>query len=252
MNDRNEYEQKKSFKSNLGFYIALAICIVTILAAAWTTYGTVVDYQSQVAEESSSPSSNINVNHDVSGQKYESSVVSESSAEEQSSDLPQESSQESSMESSTEEMVVESSWQPVQETVSEDHATQPIDNGTIIKTFSPKNPIKSQTTSDWRTHQGIDISAKSGTPVHAVRNGTVKSVYSDPMLGNVVCIEHTDGYMAYYCGLTETSIVKEESRVSSGDTIGYVGIVPFEVLDESHLHLEVKKDGEYIDPTILF
>lgn len=246
MNDRNEYEEKKSAKNNTGFYIALAICIVTIAAAAWTTYGSVTEYRQKTAEETSSPASEVKVNNDVSGQKYESSVAQIPVKDESSEISVEESSSEQSVESSIQESVL------VSEVSKVDGPTQPVEKGTIIKIFSPKNPIKSNTTSDWRTHHGIDISAKNGTAVHAVRNGTVKSVYNDPMLGNVICIEHSGGYTAYYCGLTETPVVREGNTVYSGDTIGYIDIVPFEVLDESHLHLEVKKDGEYVDPTKLF
>ena len=35
----------KSAKKNTGFYIALAICVVSVAAAAWTTYGSVVEYK---------------------------------------------------------------------------------------------------------------------------------------------------------------------------------------------------------------
>ncbi len=245
MLDREQYQEKKSVKNNAGFYIALAICIVTIAAAAWTTYGSVADYNSRQEEESSSPASNVEVHHDVSGQKYEESSAGESSME----PSPEPSQVE---ESQTEESSEEPSSEPVQETVAEDHPSPPIEKGTIIKVFSPQNPLQSKTTSDWRTHHGVDIAASEGTPVHAMHNGTVQSVSSDPMLGNVICIEHTGGYTAYYCGLTETSVVKEGSAVASGDTIGYIGIVPSEMLDESHLHLEVTKDGAYIDPTKLF
>ena len=83
-------------------------------------------------------------------------------------------------------------------------------------------------------------------------SNTVKSVYNDVMLGNVVCVEHIGGYTAYYCGLTDTPNVSEGDIVYAGDTVGYVGIVPLEMLDESHLHLEVQKNGEYIDPVKLF
>ena len=220
--DKNEFDKRKSFKSNIGFYIALTICIVTIAAAAWTTYGSVAEYNSQIQETTSLPSEDVEVNNDVSGQNYESSIS----------------------ESTEPSLVVEESR--------DTSPRPPFENCTIIKKFSPKAPVKSVTTSDWRTHRGIDISAKSGEAVHAVRNGTVKSVYNDVMLGNVVCVEHIGGYTAYYCGLTDTPNVSEGDIVYAGDTVGYVGIVPLEMLDESHLHLEVQKNGEYIDPVKLF
>ena len=247
--DKNEFKESKSFKSNIGFYIALTICIVTIAAAAWTTYGSVAEYNTQIQENTSQPSEDVKVNNDVSGQRYESSV-SESSVIQQSSEISREVSKEES--SMAESSIAEISEEPVRE-VSKDYAPRPpVENVTIIKKFSPKDPLKSATTSDWRTHQGIDISAKGGTPVYAVRNGTVKSVYNDTALGNVVCIEHIGGYTAYYCGLTEDTAVQDGDKVYAGDIIGYVGIVPLEVLDESHLHFEVKKDGEYIDPARIF
>ena len=245
--DKNEFDKRKSFKSNIGFYIALTICIVTIAAAAWTTYGSVAEYNSQIQETTSLPSEDVEVNNDVSGQNYESSIT-ESSVKQQSSMVEVSetvSKAESSISESTEpSLVVEASR--------DTSPRPPFENCTIIKKFSPKAPVKSVTTSDWRTHRGIDISAKSGEAVHAVRNGTVKSVYNDVMLGNVVCVEHIGGYTAYYCGLTDTPNVSEGDIVYAGDTVGYVGIVPLEMLDESHLHLEVQKNGEYIDPVKLF
>ena len=245
--DKNEFDKRKSFKSNIGFYIALTICIATIAAAAWTTYGSVAEYNSQIQETTSLPSEDIKVNKDVSGQNYESSIA-ESSVKQQSSMVEVSetvSESESSISESTEpSLVIEESR--------DTSPRPPFENCTIIKKFSPKAPVKSVTTSDWRTHRGIDISAKSGEAVHAVRNGTVKSLYNDVMLGNVVCIEHIGGYTAYYCGLTDTPNVSEGDIVYAGDTIGYVGIVPLEMLDESHLHLEVQKNGEYIDPVKLF
>lgn len=263
MIDRNSYQKKKSAKNNIGFYIALAICIVTIAAAAWTTYGSVVDYNTQpTAEENSKAESDVKVNNDVSGQKYESSeektsevsVIQESFQKDVNSGVSEVQTVDNYDENveTVENVNTEISAEPVQQTVSENSSSRPVENGKIIKEFSPDNPIKSKTTSDWRTHKGIDISASSGTPVHSITGGTVKSVYKDAMLGNVVCIEHTGGYTAYYCGLTETTVARAGNAVSEGDTIGYVGIVPSEVLDESHLHIEVKKENQYINPSSLF
>ncbi len=231
-------------KSNIGFYIALTICIGTIAAAAWTTYGSVAEYNSQIQESiPSQPSAEMKANNEISDQKYESSVIQQSSFREVSEPSETESSISESAEPSVE---------PVREVSEEMTVQPPVENVTIIKKFSPENPLKSATTSDWRTHQGLDIAAPSGAEVHAARNGTVRSVYQDTALGNVVCIEHTGGYIAYYCGLDDHTAVDEGNIVKAGDIIGYVGTVPIEILDESHIHIEVRKSGEYIDPSILF
>ena len=231
-------------KSNIGFYIALTICIGTIAAAAWTTYGSVAEYNSQIQESTlSQPSEEVRANNEVSDQKYESSVIQSS--------VFREVSEKSEVESSVPESA-EPSFEAVREVSEEMTVQPPVEHVTIIKKFSPENPLKSATTSDWRTHQGLDIAAKSGEEVHAARNGTVRSVYKDTALGNVVCIEHTGGYIAYYCGLDDNTAVDEGNIVKAGDIIGYVGTVPIEILDESHIHMEVRKSGEYIDPSILF
>ncbi|MGN1457011.1 MAG: peptidoglycan DD-metalloendopeptidase family protein [Acutalibacteraceae bacterium] len=236
-NMKNERNEKKSPKKNAGFYIALAICVVAIAAAAWTTYGSVLQYSDLQQETSEQENSeNIEAGKDVKGEKYESSATDESSSE--SSENSVENSENSDVEAS--------------ETALDTTRVQPIENGKIIKVFSPQNPVYSKTTSDWRTHSGVDISASEGTPVRAITSGTVKSITKDAMLGNVICINHIGGYTAYYCGISDTPVVNEGNIVSTGDTIGYVSAVPSEMLDESHLHLAVMLENEYIDPTTLY
>lgn len=236
-NMKNERNEKKSPKKNAGFYIALAICVVAIAAAAWTTYGSVLEYSDLQQETSEQESSeNIQAGKDVKGEKYESSAADESSEE------PSENSDDDT----------ESSDVQASETALDTTRVQPVENGKVIKTFSPQNPIYSKTTSDWRTHNGIDIAASEGTPVRAVTSGTVKSISKDPMLGNIICINHIGGYTAYYCGISDTPVVNEGNIVSTGDTIGYISTVPSEMLDESHLHLAVMLENEYIDPETLY
>lgn len=246
-NMKYERNKKRSPKQNAGFYVSLAICVAAIAAAAWTTYGSVLDYTNTEIEPENSQKSQVSdnkeVNNEISGEKYENSQKEISNTE--NSNKQQESSAET-------ENTPQTSTEPVQQTVLETKRTSPIENGKVQKTFSPQNPIQSKTTSDWRTHNGIDIAASKGTPVRAMTSGTVKSITKDTLFGNIICINHIGGYVAYYCGLSDTSVVSEGNVVSTGDTIGYVDSIPCEILDESHLHFAVTLENEYIDPTKLY
>lgn len=253
---KNEKNYRRSPKKNIGFYISLAVCLAAVAGAAWTTYGSIEEYD-QLAEESTlQQSQNTQVNEEVSGQTYEKSEPEEISKPEESS--KQESltvRQDSTAKAAAAESSAAVSEPSAKETAAEESkplVTEPIDKGEVIKSFSPKNPVKSETMGDWRTHSGVDIAAGEGSPVRAIMDGTVKKLYTDPLLGNVIVIEHTGGYEVYYCGVTDTSIAKEGSTVNAGDTIGYVGTIPSESKDKPHLHIEVKLDGNYMDPTLIF
>ena len=55
----------------------------------------------------------------------------------------------------------------------------------------------------------------------------------------------------YYESLYPERELKEGEKVTSGQTIGTVGnTASFEILDESHLHFEILKNGEQIDPNM--
>lgn len=247
-NLKSERNLNQSPKKNIGFYISLGLCVAAVAAAAWTTYGSIQDYhpitEESPAEITEQSSQNIHVGTDVSGEKYENteSSVTESSVE---------SSEESSKEESEKPVFKDNAEESENET-SGPKVTAPIENGEVLKGFSPKNPVQSKTLGDWRTHSGVDIAAGEGTPVRAIMAGEVLKVYQDALLGNIIEIDHHNNYIAYYCGLTETTIAKEGSTVKAGDTIGYVGKIPSESKDDSHLHLEVKLNDEYIDPTIIY
>ena len=101
---------------------------------------------------------------------------------------------------------------------------------------------------DWRAHLGVDLSAKNGDAVSSIAAGVVKDIRQDDLLGNVIEIEHTDGLVSRYCGLGDTFLVKEGDSVTSGQKIGSVSTVPYELAERPHLHLEITKDGSPIDP----
>ena len=120
-------------------------------------------------------------------------------------------------------------------------------SGKIFNAFSGDELVYNRTMDDWRTHNGIDISAVQDEAVKAGAAGTVTKVYTDGLLGTVVEINHGD-FTARYCGLARQPHVKEGDSVSRGQAIGTVGQVDMEVMEESHIHLEIIMDGAAVNP----
>lgn len=120
--------------------------------------------------------------------------------------------------------------------------------GEIIKDFSDTELQYSLTMKDMRLHKGVDIAADVGTPVIAAGEGTVKTVYEDMLLGWVVEVDHGNGIIAKYCGLQAKPTAKEGDTVNSSTRLGNVGTVPFESVEQGHLHLEFYSDGKAVSP----
>ncbi len=120
--------------------------------------------------------------------------------------------------------------------------------GNMLKPYSAEEPIYSETYLDFRVHKGVDIAAKLDTPVMAAGHGVVKAVRYDDELGNIVEIDHGNGIVGLYCGLSDNIMVKKGQAVEAAQPIGNIGTVPGECLDAPHLHIEVQKDGKTISP----
>ncbi|MDD3535150.1 MAG: LysM peptidoglycan-binding domain-containing protein [Candidatus Cloacimonetes bacterium] len=96
-----------------------------------------------------------------------------------------------------------------------------------------------------RPHKGIDLGAKTGTPIYAVLDGTV--VYSGVQgaYGNVVVIEHPDFIMTVYAH-NEKNLVIVGDKVTKGQQIATVGATGNAT--GSHLHFEYRIKGKAINP----
>ncbi len=123
--------------------------------------------------------------------------------------------------------------------------------GEILREFAKDSLVYSATLDEWITHNGIDIAADKTTVVKASEAGTVKSIKNDPRYGLTIVIEHVNGFSSVYSNLLTAEFVEEGETVEKGQTIGTVGnTATFEIADESHLHFEILKDNEYVDPEL--
>lgn len=124
-------------------------------------------------------------------------------------------------------------------------------SGEIIKDFAMDTLIYSNTLEEWTTHSGIDIKADKTSIVVSAEEGVVESIKNDPRYGLTIVLKHDDGFKTIYSNLLTTEFVSEGEKVDKGQTIATVGeTASFEVSDESHLHFEMYKDGEIVNPTI--
>lgn len=124
--------------------------------------------------------------------------------------------------------------------------------GEIITDYADESLVYSKTLDEWTTHLGIDIKANKASSVVASEDGEVKSIKTDPRYGLTVIISHDDGYETLYANLLSADFVKEGDKVSKNQAIGTIGeSASFEVSDPPHLHFEILKAGENVNPTTL-
>lgn len=101
-----------------------------------------------------------------------------------------------------------------------------------------------------RKHNGIDLQARSGSAVYAVRSGKVIRAQFHPGMGNFIEISHSpQGYVTVYGHLSKIG-VRPGQRLRQAQKIGEVGktgnanhrgVIP-------HLHFEIRKDNVPLDP----
>ena len=121
--------------------------------------------------------------------------------------------------------------------------------GEVTFEFAKDKLVYSKTLEEWRTHDGMDLSADRGTPVKAVADGVVSEIKNDPRFGIVVIIDHKDGLKTVYSNLASDDMVTSNQKIKQGDIIGSVGnSAAFESAEQSHLHFEVLEDNVSVDP----
>ncbi len=108
-------------------------------------------------------------------------------------------------------------------------------NGYISRQFDPE-----------KGHNGLDIAVKEGSPVYAAASGFVLYTGYTIEDGNVIIINHSDGYLSLYkhCSVV---IKKEMDKVEQGELIAQSGSSGLHSTGP-HLHFEIWKNGILINP----
>lgn len=120
--------------------------------------------------------------------------------------------------------------------------------GEVIRAHAPQEVVFWEALSCYQAHTGTDIACAEGEAVRLVMDGVVERVTRDEMWGYRIRVAQTDGSAAMYAGIA-TCFVMEGQAVTRGQTLGLImNAIPCEAELGPHLHLELEKDGQAVDP----
>jgi len=98
-----------------------------------------------------------------------------------------------------------------------------------------------------RLHTGVDLAARTGTPIYAAGDGVITHYKWQSGYGNKVEIQHVNGYETAYGHMSRYAEgLSAGSHVRQGQVIGYVGSTGQST--GPHLHFEIKINGNLVDP----
>ena len=233
-------------KRGKSFYLTCGIFLLTVVAIGWSVYCNVSDGKQRFNENKSSNIKTVSDEKESGSQDFE-CIADEDFKEFHKKDskdvsTPKNLSKDNFSDKNIKQVSTQKPDIPL--------VVYPTNN-IIVKEFSSDNLVYSKTLGDWRIHEGTDFKAEEGSMVKSITDGKVIDIYDDPFYGVTLEIEHDLGFIAYYCGLGNTTLVNKDDIVKPGQDIGSLKSVPSEVLDDPHLHLMIKKDNKFIDPLII-
>ena len=125
-------------------------------------------------------------------------------------------------------------------------AIQPVRNENLKSMVSGFGYRTDPFTKARKMHEGMDFTAKTGTPIYATGDGVVERADNTASgFGNHIVIRHGFGYETIYAHLSKYKC-RAGQRVQRGDVIGYVGSTGRS--EGPHLHYEVHKNDKVVNP----
>ena len=224
-----------AFMGSAGFYVTLAVCLLVVGVSGYFLLFDSKDTEPAAEETSQVPESESVAAPAEELEEPEAPAVVETISpdpvETKTAPMPEEEVDDTPVAAEAPRTVV-----------------SPLD-GQVVTAFSVDQLVYNETLGDWRTHDGVDISASAGTAVLAACAGTVAGVEDDPLMGTTVTISHADGYQTVYASLQEHPSVEIGDSVSAGQAIGAVGdTAAAEAAQGPHLHFSVTRDGDVVNP----
>lgn len=229
-------ELKKINKQNVKYYSMLALMLCVAIAS---TLANIRSYKLANKEE----------------YKTYVNASSVSEQEEKKSENEKQDNADMKDEKNEEEVipVVSNTYETAQSSISYVNNTNsgglPVE-GNIKREYSMDKVVYYESLEVWKTHSGVDIACDENAPVKAIIAGKVVGIYNDGMYGYSVVIEGEE-CTTVYSSLSEDVLVSIGKEVKAGDLVGYVSVSPAEQEMGYHLHFEVMKDGEYVNPEVL-
>lgn len=248
---KNPTEQNSTTKSKFrGFYAALGISLVMIGAACFFAYqqtsSTLEQNLNSITEQMEMETTTTSDFAEAPVVGVQTDVIKETMP---TTVAPTEAVPETTPQAETEAVQTEA---PTAEMPAH-QIVPPLSECNVINPFSNGELIKSETTGTWQTHNGVDLGCETGIEVFAIDGGAVTEVCKDALWGYTVTIDHNNGVISRYCGLDGAMEVRQGDTVQSGQKIGVVGDAPdIESALGTHLHIEVRKSGAYVDPSAYF
>lgn len=121
----------------------------------------------------------------------------------------------------------------------------PLNYSRISSSFSNRrfHPILKK----YRAHPGVDYAAPRNTPIKAVADGVITSIYYSKTTGRQITLRHFSGYETAYFHMNKYARgMKKGKKVSQGDVIGYVGKTG--LATGYHLCFRMRKNGKPVNP----
>lgn len=258
MNDRSFSEKMLHFLNGKGFYIALVLCLAAVGGSGWYlwqeyhTARTLASQVSQVQPVTVDPA-------DLEPEAEADEVPAEPepvSVPEATAPEPSEEADEIN-ETDEEEALVQSAAAALSVPEEEDKQEAAVESaawvwpleGQVVSAFSADSLSYNTALKDWRTHNGVDLSAELDAPVCAAHAGTVISIRDDVLLGKTVTMDLGNGLTASYSNLSDALQVVSGDELAAGDPIGTVGeTAAGEHNDQPWLHFSLEQDGTAVDP----